>query len=88
LEQHCVRGRYDIMFFNAGVDPHGDDRLGLLNLTDKGLQLREHRVMRAAQRIDLPICGVLGGGYAPEIDALVRRHSYLHHAAVDVFQPN
>ena len=85
LARYMVAGAFDICFYNAGVDPHADDRLGLLALTDRGLMARERRVMQAAWQAGIPLCGVLGGGYAPDIAALVRRHSYLHHAAAALF---
>ena len=33
--------RPDLVFYNAGVDPHADDRLGRLALTDAGLRARD-----------------------------------------------
>ena len=37
--------RPDLVFYNAGVDPHVDDRLGRLALTDAGLWRRELSVL-------------------------------------------
>ena len=73
--------RPDLVFFNAGVDPHREDRLGLLSLTDEGLAAREAMVFEACLKRGIPVTGVLGGGYARDIDALARRHALLHHAA-------
>jgi len=73
--------RPDLVFFNAGVDPHRDDRLGLLSLTDEGLAAREAMVFDACLKRGVPVTGVLGGGYARDLDALARRHALLHHAA-------
>ena len=36
--------RPDLLFYNAGVDPHRDDKLGKLALTDEGLRLRDRTV--------------------------------------------
>ncbi|MEM9221533.1 MAG: histone deacetylase [Pseudomonadota bacterium] len=71
----------DIVFYNAGVDPHRDDRLGRLSLTDRGLAERDRRVIDAVRRRGLPLAGVLGGGYADDVDALARRHALLHLSA-------
>ena len=71
----------DIVFYNAGVDPHRDDRLGRLALTDRGLATRDSRVIAAVQRRGLPLVGVLGGGYMHDVDTLARRHAILHLAA-------
>ena len=68
------RHRPDIVFFTAGVDPHRDDRLGRLALSDEGLMRRNRLVIDAVRRRDLPLVTVLGGGYSDDIDALARRH--------------
>ncbi len=63
--------RPDIVFYNAGVDPHGQDRLGRLALTDAGLRARD----------GLPVAGVLGGGYDPDPERLAARHAILFEEA-------
>ncbi len=73
--------RPDLVFFNAGVDPHAADRLGRLSLTDAGLAERDRRVIGFFRERNVPVAGVLGGGYADDIDALARRHSILHRVA-------
>jgi len=77
--------RPDIVFYNAGVDPHENDRLGKLCLSDVGLSAREHRMALWARRADVPLVGVIGGGYDRDVPALVRRHALLAHAFSDVF---
>jgi acetoin utilization deacetylase AcuC-like enzyme len=72
--------RPDLVFYNAGVDPHRDDRLGLLDLSDEGLARREALVFDAVMSRGAPIVGVLGGGYSRDLDALARRHTLLHQA--------
>jgi acetoin utilization deacetylase AcuC-like enzyme len=65
----------DLVFFNAGVDPHEADRLGRLSLTDDGLKERDRRVcFRSSRTRDIPIAAVIGGGYSQDINALARRH--------------
>ncbi len=83
LEEAFARARPDLVFYNAGVDPHAEDRLGLLDLTDEGLRVRDAAVMAAAAERHVPICGVLGGGYSRDLDTLARRHAFLHEAAAD-----
>jgi len=78
--------RPDLVFFNAGVDPHKEDRLGLLDLTDAGLQQREAMVFDEVLRRGVPIVGVLGGGYSRDLDALATRHAYLHEAAAQAIR--
>ncbi len=76
----------DLVFYNAGVDPHRDDRLGLLSLTDAGLARRDALVLSACLGAGAPIVGVLGGGYARDVDVLARRHALLHHAAANALK--
>ncbi|TVQ29493.1 MAG: hypothetical protein EA356_16745, partial [Geminicoccaceae bacterium] len=75
------RHRPDLAFYNAGVDPHRDDRLGHLALSDEGLQARDHAVLDAARLRAVPLVGVIGGGYDRDLDRLVRRHALLHRTA-------
>jgi acetoin utilization deacetylase AcuC-like enzyme len=78
------RVRPDLVFYNAGVDPHRDDRLGRLALTDAGLADRESLVLESCRRRGLPLACTVGGGYAPTIEALVARHAILHQVAHDL----
>ena len=75
----------DLIFLNAGVDPHRDDRLGRLALTDEGLMRRNRHVFEQARARAIPICGVVGGGYDRDVERLGRRQATLHHAAAEVF---
>jgi acetoin utilization deacetylase AcuC-like enzyme len=74
------RVRPDLVFYNAGVDPHADDQLGRLALSDEGLAERERRVLSACRARALPLACVVGGGYAHDLDLLARRHALLHEA--------
>lgn len=67
----------DLVFYNAGVDPHIDDRLGLLSLSDDGLKARDTMVARTCIQRDIPLCGVLGGGYSTDARAVAQRHTYM-----------
>ncbi|MEM8617577.1 MAG: histone deacetylase [Pseudomonadota bacterium] len=70
----------DLVFYNAGVDPHLEDRLGLLEVSDAGLSARDDRVAAALQRAGVPMVGVLGGGYAKDASAVAQRHLFLVQA--------
>jgi acetoin utilization deacetylase AcuC-like enzyme len=76
----------DLVFYNAGVDPHEDDRLGRLSLTDGGIAARENLVLSLCQQAEVPVACVIGGGYQDDIDALARRHSLIHRAAINLFK--
>ncbi len=76
-------GRFspDIVFYNAGVDPHRDDRLGRLALSDAGLENRDMRVLDMVRSRGIALAGVIGGGYAADVDVLASRHATLHRVA-------
>lgn len=74
---------WDIVFYNAGVDPHREDRLGRLSLSDDGLRRRERLVIEHFRNKDVPLCGVIGGGYSTDIRALARRHAILFETAAE-----
>lgn len=73
----------DLVFYNAGVDPHADDRLGKLNLTDGGLAARDRYVINACRTRQIPLAIVMGGGYGNDLPAIARRHSFVFQAAAD-----
>ena len=76
----------DLVFYNAGVDPHESDRLGKLALTDSGLAARDQMVAEACQSHGVPVCGVLGGGYSRDADAVAERHLFLVDALEGAIQ--
>jgi acetoin utilization deacetylase AcuC-like enzyme len=76
--------RPDLVFYNAGVDPHVADKLGRLALTDGGLERRERLVLETCLRSGVPVAGVVGGGYAPDLDQLVRLHAILPRVAAEL----
>ncbi len=75
----------DLVLYQAGVDPHADDRLGRLALSDAGLNARDRYVMRAARARGLPLASVLGGGYGQDRKAVARRHAASMLALADEF---
>lgn len=74
LETVFERSRPELVFYIAGVDPHRDDRLGRLALSDAGLAARERLVISACMARGIPVCGVLGGGYDRDGDVVAARH--------------
>lgn len=68
----------DLVFYNAGVDPHVDDRLGRLALSDQGLVERDRFVVEAVRSRGLPIAAVIGGGYGQDTATLGARHATVH----------
>jgi acetoin utilization deacetylase AcuC-like enzyme len=68
------RFRPDLILYQAGVDPHGDDRLGRLALTDDGLADRDRFVGALARRHGIPLASTPGGGYGPDKIVIAARH--------------
>lgn len=85
IAQVLDRVRPELVFYNAGVDPHAGDRLGRLALSDTGLLARERMVLDHCRRRRIPLTGVMGGGYDDDLDRLVARHALLHVAARELF---
>lgn len=75
----------DIVFYDAGVDPHRDDRLGKLALSDAGLHRRDRFVLEECVRRGIPVACVIGGGYDTDMLRLARRHATVVRAASEVF---
>lgn len=71
----------DLVFFNAGVDVHRNDRLGRLALSDRGIEKRERMVISHFRQRGIPVCGVIGGGYSHSPQEVADRHAILFHVA-------
>jgi acetoin utilization deacetylase AcuC-like enzyme len=82
LAQAIEAQRPQLVLYNAGVDPHADDRLGLLGLSDEGLRARDAQVIAASRAAGAALAAVLGGGYGPDADAVAARHFILFEELV------
>jgi len=78
--------RPDLVLYDAGVDPHVDDDLGKLDLTDDGLYQRDDYVISTCVGRGVPVCCVIGGGYNKDLEVLSARHSLVHRAASKVWK--
>lgn len=77
---------WDLVFYNAGVDPYFEDRLGRLALSRDGLKARDRYVIETVRSLGIPLAGVLGGGYSTDIEELADRHVTLHRTALSVWE--
>lgn len=77
--------RPDLVLYDAGVDPHRDDRLGKLALTDEGLFRRDKYVLESCLNRGYPVATVVGGGYHKNVTTLAYRHVLLHRAAAELY---
>jgi acetoin utilization deacetylase AcuC-like enzyme len=71
LDFALPRAHADFAFYLAGADPWHGDRLGRLSLTKAGLRARDALVLDRVRARDTPVCVVLAGGYAPDINDTV-----------------
>jgi acetoin utilization deacetylase AcuC-like enzyme len=72
----------DIVFYLAGVDVAAGDRFGKLALTEEGIRLRDHAVIHAVRGRHIPLCIVLGGGYAATRARTAQLHAHAFREAV------
>lgn len=66
--------RPDFVMYLAGADPHVDDRLGRLNLTDAGMHKRDQKVLDFAAQHKIPVALSMAGGYGRNMDSTVSIH--------------
>jgi acetoin utilization deacetylase AcuC-like enzyme len=81
------RFRPDIVFYQSGVDPYLDDRLGRLALTFDGLKRRDLTVFQECRSRSIPCVITLGGGYARRVADTVEAHCNTMRAARAVYGP-
>ncbi|MGB3135971.1 MAG: histone deacetylase [Nodosilinea sp.] len=86
LPNVLAQARPDLVLYDAGADPHRDDVLGKLALTNTGIYERDRFVLDCCTRGGYPVACVIGGGYGKSMNDLIFRHSLLHRAAAEVFQ--
>lgn len=75
----------DIVFYLAGIDVLSTDRFGRIDLNLHDLTNRDLKVCEYSNRNNIPLCGLLSGGYAPTLEATITAHAQLFKAIRDVF---
>ena len=68
----------DVVLYDAGVDPHATDALGLLSLSTAGLYERDVYVLSECRRRSIPTVTVIGGGYENQFIGLHRESAREH----------
>ena len=72
----------DMLFYQAGADPHIEDPLGGF-LTTEQMRLRDKIVFKFAKRLGLPIVWNLAGGYQTPLEKVLNIHQNTLHACID-----
>ncbi len=71
----------DIVLYDAGVDIHQADDLGLLAVSTQGVLARDQLVIERCRDLSIPLAAVIGGGYQRDLAALTAIHLQLFKAA-------
>jgi acetoin utilization deacetylase AcuC-like enzyme len=83
LELSFKHGRPDLVIYDAGCDISTSDRLGLLNVSDDGIERRDRLVLEECLKRGVPCACLIGGGYDAQ-EPLAAKHSLLFRAALDL----
>ena len=75
----------DFVLYDAAVDVHSNDKLGLLNLTSEGIYERDRVVLNYFKKKQVPIATTMGGGYGESHEEVAQRHSIVFQVVESVF---
>ena len=71
----------DLAIYLAGADPHVNDKLGRLSITQAGLLARDQLIFNLCQKKGIPLTVTLAGGYGKNINQTVAIHLQTIQAA-------
>ena len=74
----------DVMFYQAGADPHIEDPLGGY-LTTQQMHRRDEIVFKVARKLGKPIVWNLAGGYQTPLKKVLDIHQNTLHACIDYY---
>lgn len=77
--------RPDFIFYQTGVDPLKEDKLGKMSLSFQGLMERDRFVLGFARERRVPISLALGGGYAEPIELSVQAYANTYRIVKEIF---
>ena len=75
----------DLVLYDAAVDVHRNDKLGLLDMTSDGIRERDELVLSYFKKRHIPIVTTIGGGYGQNREEVAQRHSIVFSAVETVF---
>lgn len=76
----------DFVLYDAAVDVHRNDKLGLLKMTSEGIFERDKVVLSHFKKKRIPIATTIGGGYGETQEEVAQRHSIIFQAVKSVFR--
>jgi len=83
LDRIDERFEPELLCYVAGVDPHRQDQLGGLALSDEGIAARDRLVLNRYVGRAIPTAIFLAGGYSPTAEQTARLHFSAARAAED-----
>ena len=75
----------DFVLYDAAVDVHRDDKLGLLSMTTEGIFERDKVVLSHFKQKQVPIATTIGGGYGETQEEVAQRHSIVFQVVKSIF---
>ena len=76
----------DLILYDAAVDVHNNDKLGLLKMTSDGIYRRDQVVLSHFKDRQVPVATTIGGGYGETHEEVAQRHSIVFSAVQSVFR--
>jgi len=73
----------DIIYYLAGVDVLGTDKLGTLNLSKNGCSKRDEIIINKCKASNIPLVIVMGGGYSERLADIVDAHCNTYRMAIE-----
>jgi acetoin utilization deacetylase AcuC-like enzyme len=75
----------DFILYQCGVDVLGTDQLGRLNMSQKGIRMRDEFVLSNAKNLQIPIMCCMGGGYSRQIKVIIEAHAQVFRLAQELY---
>jgi len=75
----------DLVLYDAAVDVHRNDKLGLLDMSSDGIRERDELILSYFKKRCVPIVTTIGGGYGETREEVAQRHSIVFSAVQNVF---
>src|SRR5690606_1465820 len=85
LKSLFSREQPDFVFYLSGVDILASDKLGKLSVSAEGCQQRDSLVFQYCKEYKVPVQVSMGGGYSPQLRAIVDAHCNTFKQALRVF---
>ena len=76
----------DLVIYDAAVDVHSRDKLGLLKMTSDGIEARDKYVLSHFKRRQIPIATTIGGGYGDTSEEVANRHRIIFRVVRSIFK--